>query len=182
MTITELKARYKELNPEGYFFSPETNRVWGSSVEKVHEHDSGNIFFITKESNFDGSKKLLSVRMLKNKQNGGVKTLQFQETSNIVKATKTMMHKVKEFEDNLRDSEQVQVTPQVTLQAESKRYSLLPAETGSVIQNIETGKKFVVKEPIYGWNPKTERFICNKPHEDGDFSYLCTNQYCRCMQ
>ena len=37
--------------------------------------------------------------------------MQFQETSNIVKATKTMMHKVKEFEDNLRDSEQVQVTP-----------------------------------------------------------------------
>ena len=50
MTITELKARYKELNPEGYFFSPETNRVWGSSVEKVHEHASGNIFFITKEN------------------------------------------------------------------------------------------------------------------------------------
>ena len=174
MTITELKARYKELNPEGYFFSPETNRVWGSSVEKVHEHASGNIFFITKESNFDGSKKLLSVRMLKNEQNGGVTTLQFQETSNIVKATKFMDKEIKKFEDSLRALQPAWV-PYVEA-------ALTPVACGSVLRNIETGKKFVVTEPTYGWNPKTERFICNQPHEDGDFSYLCTNQYCRCMQ
>lgn len=23
-------------------------------------------------------------------------------------------------------------------------------------------------------------FVCDKPHEDGDFSYLCGWQYCRC--
>ena len=151
---------------------------WGSSVAKVHEHVTGNIFFITKEDNFDGSEKLLTVRMLRNKPNGGVKTLQFQETSNLSVATKTMMCKVKEFEDTLRDSEQPesQVVPQV------ETVELSPAEVGSVIQNIESGKKFVVKEPIYGWNPKTERYICNKPHEDGDFSYLCGGNYCRCSQ
>ena len=174
MTITELKARYKELNPEGYFFSPETNRVWGSSVEKVHEHASGNIFFITKESNFDGSKKLLSVRMLKNEQNGGVKTLQFQETSNIVKATQFMDKEIKKFEDSLRALQPAWV-PYVEA-------ALTPVACGSVLRNIETGKKFVVTEPTYGWNPKLETFVCHNPHEDEDFSYLCGNQYCRCMQ
>jgi hypothetical protein len=27
-----------------------------------------------------------------------------------------------------------------------------------------------------------ENFVCDNPHEDGDYSYMCSNTYCRCHQ
>lgn len=49
-------------------------------------------------------------------------------------------------------------------------------QKGNVI--FTGGSKYVVRTPR-SLEP-TEKFICNRPHEDGDFSYLCGSDYCRC--
>ena len=50
----------------------------------------------------------------------------------------------------------------------------------NVVRNKKTGMKevvFVEKElPDSEWE-----FVCERPHDDGDFSYICGFDYCRCM-
>jgi len=51
----------------------------------------------------------------------------------------------------------------------------------SVIKNRKTGEKIVV----YGESEiHTSEFevVADRPHGDGDYSYLCNSQYCRCKQ
>lgn len=51
---------------------------------------------------------------------------------------------------------------------------------GNVIRDKVTGHKRVVLAPM---NLKLyQEFICEQPHQDGDFSYLCQKDYCRCKQ
>jgi hypothetical protein len=53
------------------------------------------------------------------------------------------------------------------------------AEPGNVIEN-KNGHKFVVDS-----NRKLEpgeKIVAQKPHDDGDYSYLCNQEYCRCYQ
>ena len=43
------------------------------------------------------------------------------------------------------------------------------------------------KQAIYGANiaranEEQPTFVCAEPHEDGDLSYLCPSEYCRCSQ
>ena len=54
----------------------------------------------------------------------------------------------------------------------------LNLETGDVVFNTHTQHKYVVirKRQI----SINEEFVCSKPHEDGDFSYLCGSNYCKC--
>lgn len=55
----------------------------------------------------------------------------------------------------------------------------------SVYKNKETGLKFIIhrgnkfniENTIEGYT-----FVCDKPHGDGDYSYLCCSEYCRCQQ
>lgn len=51
-------------------------------------------------------------------------------------------------------------------------------EPGSVI-SID-GKKQVIRQSRH--LRIGEKFVCKTPHEDGDFSYCCGSDYCRCMQ
>lgn len=47
------------------------------------------------------------------------------------------------------------------------------------------GYKFVVNDNNISDilnNPNKYTFVCEKPHGDGDFSYICWSDWCRCMQ
>lgn len=53
---------------------------------------------------------------------------------------------------------------------------------GNVVKLI-TGQKIVVtkgniEDIIFA--KECYIFVCEKPHQDGDFSYLCQSEYCRC--
>lgn len=45
--------------------------------------------------------------------------------------------------------------------------------------------KIVVRD---GWfeemkrHPEAFEFVCERPHEDGDYSYFCPGEWCRCKQ
>lgn len=54
-------------------------------------------------------------------------------------------------------------------------------ERGNVVKDKSTGRKSVVRKPKYLLYSDFE-FVCLEAHADGDFSYLCTNEYCRCYQ
>lgn len=55
----------------------------------------------------------------------------------------------------------------------------------NVFLNKKTGNKFVVRssttQDIID-NPGDYEYICSRPHEDGDFSYVCNFEWCRCTQ
>lgn len=55
-------------------------------------------------------------------------------------------------------------------------------ERGNVIRNKETGIKEVVFRKERAVDQDKFDFVSKTAHEDGDFSYLCTNEYCRCHQ
>ncbi len=40
------------------------------------------------------------------------------------------------------------------------------------------GEKYVIRADRKAKDG--EMFVCKKPHEDGDFSYMCSNKWCRC--
>lgn len=57
-------------------------------------------------------------------------------------------------------------------------------EIGHVWKKKE-GYKFVVRQRNLremAINPEQFEFICSRPHEDQDFSYLCGQDWCRCCQ
>lgn len=54
-------------------------------------------------------------------------------------------------------------------------------ERSNVVKNKETGHKQCVKNPDNYKDDEWE-LVCESPHEDGDMSYLCNNEYCRCSE
>jgi len=50
----------------------------------------------------------------------------------------------------------------------------------TVLIEKSTGDKFVVREEK-DYDENLYEFVCDRPHEDGDYSYLCGNEYCRCL-
>ncbi|MCK5645083.1 MAG: hypothetical protein KAJ19_30060 [Gammaproteobacteria bacterium] len=77
------------------------------------------------------------------------------------------------------------------LEAFKKRFSpvhqdkpyihVLEAKKGNVVQNKETGSKHVVNTE-FELLTATEEIVCETPHADEDYSYLCGGDHCRCMQ
>ncbi|GAH71030.1 unnamed protein product [marine sediment metagenome] len=57
----------------------------------------------------------------------------------------------------------------------------LHAKRGEVYQDKATGRKFAVRNPHELASDKFEK-VADRPHGDGDFSYVCGSDYCRCMQ
>lgn len=55
---------------------------------------------------------------------------------------------------------------------------MLKVERGNVVKD-STGQKRVIKVSLE-LDPSEWELVSKTPHEDGDFSYLCTNQFCRC--
>ncbi len=51
---------------------------------------------------------------------------------------------------------------------------------GNVVFNTSLQKKVVINKPRD--LAINENFVCETPHADGDFSYLCNNEYCRCTR
>lgn len=47
---------------------------------------------------------------------------------------------------------------------------------------IIDGQKAVMRSKHLGRDFSTWKFVCDRPHADGDFSYLCHSQYCRCSE
>lgn len=63
-----------------------------------------------------------------------------------------------------------------------KRLDLKP---GMVLRNKTTGLKVVVtavKIQTFKYVDTIYEIVCEKPHDDGDFSYLCYSNYCRCAE
>lgn len=52
---------------------------------------------------------------------------------------------------------------------------------GNVVFNSAKGRKGM-KEVVWQDREMTddEIFVSEKPHEDNDFSYICTSDYCKC--
>jgi hypothetical protein len=50
---------------------------------------------------------------------------------------------------------------------------------GNVVR-LENGRKYVAKNEHK--LPDGASIVCDEPHQDGDFSYVCGFDYCRCMQ
>ena len=48
----------------------------------------------------------------------------------------------------------------------------------NVVFNTAQNRKYIVREERE--IKDDESFICEKPHQDGDFSYLCGSDYCKC--
>jgi len=40
--------------------------------------------------------------------------------------------------------------------------------------------KFMVRDPDKEYDESRFKFVCDKPHDDGDFSYTCSSSFCRC--
>lgn len=65
---------------------------------------------------------------------------------------------------------------------------IMKVRRGNVIRNKETNEKRCVflmpgvEKDITELDGNSYDFICERPHEDGDYSYLCPNEYCRCTQ
>jgi len=55
-----------------------------------------------------------------------------------------------------------------------------PLTKGTVVLNVQTGLKSVVKQDR--GSSSSEQFVCDRPHGDGDFSYVCGSDWCRCCQ
>jgi hypothetical protein len=51
---------------------------------------------------------------------------------------------------------------------------------GNVVEDIETGRKSVVRTDRVLL--PSEKVVADSPHGDGDFSYCCGWDWCRCMQ
>lgn len=61
----------------------------------------------------------------------------------------------------------------------------LDLKPGMVLRNKSLDHKFVVtavKLQTFKYVDTIYEVVCEKPHEDGDFSYMCYSSYCRCMQ
>ena len=59
------------------------------------------------------------------------------------------------------------------------------AEKNFVYRIKENGHTIVVRGSRIdevNTNPEKFEFVCRAPHADGDFSYMCYNEYCRCQQ
>ena len=52
---------------------------------------------------------------------------------------------------------------------------------GNVMRDKETNRKVVCSKDFADVDNKYE-FVCSRPHEDGDMSYFCGSDYCRCSQ
>jgi len=59
---------------------------------------------------------------------------------------------------------------------QTKKYS-----AGNVVFNKVKGRKVVLARDFEDTTGLYE-FVCNEPHEDGDYSYLCGSDYCRCTR
>lgn len=57
MTITKLIARYKEMNPEGHFFSKETLKFFGQTLKdfEVLETEDPNVYILNHTIWFDSA-------------------------------------------------------------------------------------------------------------------------------
>ena len=53
---------------------------------------------------------------------------------------------------------------------------------GTVLKDLQDGEKFVVRCEKSQYDGKFFEKVCDRPHEDGDYSYMCQNEYCRCKQ
>ena len=56
----------------------------------------------------------------------------------------------------------------------------------NVILDMTSKRKLVIGRTIgiikVGLNPTNYEYLGNRPHFDGDMSYLCGSDYCRCTQ
>lgn len=59
---------------------------------------------------------------------------------------------------------------------------LLAVAPGMVLQDKKTKEKLVVRAYTDKYMDNEYEIICEYPHEDGDFSYMCYSHSCRCMQ
>lgn len=64
---------------------------------------------------------------------------------------------------------------------EGEARAAIAAIKGNVLKALSNGRKFVVKQDSH-YNPEEYEFVCDNPHGDGDFSYICGMNWCRCMQ
>tara|TARA_R110000803_G_scaffold169996_1_gene233064 strand:+ start:3322 stop:3513 length:192 start_codon:yes stop_codon:yes gene_type:complete len=53
---------------------------------------------------------------------------------------------------------------------------------GNVLKNRKTGGKIVIRKDVFVDKEKKYEFVCSSPHDEGDFSYFCGSDYCRCAQ
>ena len=91
------------------------------------------------------------------------------------KSMDAFLTKVKSFDLKLKK-------PTIDNPVIPKRLDLKP---GMVLRNKTTGLKVVVtavKIQTFKYVDTIYEVVCEKPHDDGDFSYLCYSNHCRCAE
>lgn len=86
---------------------------------------------------------------------------------------------------DIEESELVMREIQAWSRQERGRHPLFPARApkkGEVWRSPHDGRKRVLRisameGDLTGWT-----FVCERPHADEDFSYMCGSSYCRCCQ
>ena len=51
---------------------------------------------------------------------------------------------------------------------------------GNVVYNESMDRKYVARQDRE--LSDNEQIVCQRPHEDEDFSYMCGSDYCKCTQ
>lgn len=99
MLTNQLIDLYNKLNPEGHFFSKESMRFWGSSVSTILKPtEDGSVFFLTREDNFDRTKKIYTLRFMPNKERAGIETLEFQKFEDRKDAVEALKELKRDYE------------------------------------------------------------------------------------
>lgn len=54
---------------------------------------------------------------------------------------------------------------------------------GNVVKQTDGHKICVMRHNIEKINQESDKYtlVCERPHQDGDFSYGCDFEWCRCM-
>jgi hypothetical protein len=53
---------------------------------------------------------------------------------------------------------------------------------GNVLRSKRDNRKIVVNDNSLTDSHDEYEFVCESPHDDRDFSYICLSDYCRCQQ
>lgn len=100
-------------------------------------------------------------------------------------ATASVVEKIADEAINVTFGEQKTTVRNIALNFKTETPALVEPKLKQVWKDKYTGRKVVLGVDglrSVRTHPESYEFVCETPHEDGDFSYICRREYCRCLQ
>lgn len=99
-------------------------------------------------------------------------------------STRQMSHNTGSFDAIIESNKQLLKVPIGSDPAslgDRESVTMMKCKRGTVVCEKATGeKRCLSEEEILSYDEW--ELVCDRPHADGDYSYLCDNQWCRCQQ